>query len=88
LDGKVSALDEKVGSLDEKIDRVDANLSGQIRHQGVLLEDMRDDICALRDGHNFLTGLKEDVQQILRNTADLPLIRKTVADHSRLLAAR
>ncbi len=79
-------ITELFHGLDGKIDGVDKRLSAEIHYQGVLLEDMRDDISVLKESHSFLVGLKDDVQQILQNTSDLPLIRKTVADHSLRLA--
>ena len=92
IDGVEQKLTAKIDGLDKKIDGVDSRLSTEIRHNGVLIEKMQGDIDFLVEGHQTLNGrltrIETDVTEIKETIFDYPILRETVKEHSRLLAAK
>ena len=93
---QINNLDKK---LSAKIDGVKTGLEGrmdgletQIRHNGVLIEKMQDDIDFLVEGHETLnarlTRVETSVTKIEETIFDYPVLRDVVKEHSKLLAAR
>ncbi len=81
--GLISSLE---ASFRHEIVDLRTDLGSQIRHNGVLIEKMQDDIELLCEGHETMHGqlkkVAEDVEEIKENTHDLPIIRQTVTNHS------
>ncbi|MBN1258490.1 hypothetical protein JXA05_01905 [Candidatus Peregrinibacteria bacterium] len=89
LDKKLSA---RIDGLDKKIDGVNASLSEQIRHNGVLIEDIQSDLKGVAEKISFmderLIRVENDVTEIKETIFDYPILRETVKKHSRLLAVK
>lgn len=81
-----SEMSELRSGLQDEMLGLKTDLESQIRHNGVLIEKMQDDIELLCEGHETMHGqlkkVAEDVEEIKENTHDLPIIRQTVTSHS------
>ena len=73
-------------SLQGEMADMKTDLGSQIRHNGVLIEDMQSDIKLLCESHETMRGqlkkVTKDVEEIKENISDLPIIRQTVTSHS------
>ncbi|MBI5732081.1 MAG: hypothetical protein HY982_01840, partial [Candidatus Magasanikbacteria bacterium] len=77
-------------NLRQEISEMSTDLQEQIRHNGVLLEALRDDVTTIAEVvsnlNHDMTQVKGDVAEIKETIHDYPILRETVKKHSRLLA--
>lgn len=77
--------------LGGQIREVDERLSTEIRHNGVYIESVYDEVTSIAedvsDFNRRTDRIEADLAIIKENTADLPAIRVVIKNHSRQLAA-
>lgn len=90
ITGFESRLSKKITGLDGKIDGVESRLGEKIRHNGVMIEDLRDVVYSVADNVSDLNRrmktIETDVTDIKEAIHDYPILRETVKKHSRQLA--
>ena len=85
-DEKIEGLGDR---LNKKITSVENRLGEQIRHNGILIEELQDDVSIIAQNVETLnidmTAVKGDINEVKTIIADYPILRETVKKHSKQL---
>ena len=83
IDRRFEQVDQRFERLEEK---VEANSRG-IRHNGMLIELMRDDLAQIKEHDSFSHELNAKVDAVIESMGiDLPALKRTVASHSKRIS--
>ncbi len=87
LGKRITGVEDQLG---KRITGVEAQLGEQIRHNGILIEELQDNVSVIAQNVETLNGdmtiVKTDINEIKTVIVDYPILRETVKKHSRQLA--
>ena len=91
LEGRMGGLEGRMGGLEGRFDglegRVEENSKG-IRYNGMMLEQMRDDIMLIRERDSIWDEMNAKIDATLESTGiDIPALKHTVSSHSKRINA-
>ncbi len=79
-----------MGSLRDEMSGMRTELKDDVRANGILIEDLRDDTRIIgsqaTDLHKKMKTMATDIEEIKANTIDLPFIRQMLRKHEKQLA--